>query len=254
MYSRLAASMAFWLQAGMRRAAAERAEAELSVSRTEAARIVYSSLAAHALVEADSLRLIQRNRELDGHLPDPSYLPPLPGSTVFAVMETGAEDFAYFYLRKACRLNARAIRRRVGRGESSEAQQKFEELKRKWLWIQLGVDVLGTDAASLAEARAHLEDGLPLVAPYGLFRDASPLAGLVRTTRCTIVPMAVLRSPVGLRVHFGVASGPDSLNPIREMHDQMAAFVRRWPDHWSGWGETAVPRLVPLAARKPVRA
>lgn len=224
------------------------------MSHAEAARIVRSSLAAHALAEADSLRLIHNNRELEGHLPDPSDLPPLPGSTVFAVMETGAEDFAYFYLRKACRLDARAIRRGVGGQGSSEAEQKFEELRRKWLWIQLGVDVLGTDAASLAEARAHLEHGRSLVAPYGLFRDASPLAGLVRTTRCTIVPMAALRSPVGLRVHFGVASGPAALNPLREMHDQMAAFVRRWPDHWSGWGETAVPRLVPLAARKSVRA
>lgn len=241
--------MACWAEREVGTEAVRRAQKMLSVSSAEARRVVRASYAAQAACEAESLYFIRHNREIRSYLPGAFELPAVPRPIVFVLMETGAEDFAYAFLRKICRLDARAIR--AAPVAARHPRRWFDDLRRRWLWIQLGVDLLGTDDASLHDASRHLEREGALVVSYGLLGDRSPVLPMLRSARSRVVPMAVLRSPTGFRAAFGTQSAPTAIDPLHSIHDQMAAFVRRWPDHWTGWSEAAraaalVPRRLPL--------
>lgn len=242
--------MAFWRRRDGVTAAIRHAEKILSVSTAEAGKVVRAAFAEKAAAEADALYFIRHNLELRSYLPSASELTVSSRSMVFVLMETGAEDFAYAFLRKVCRVDARVIR--PEQPEHRSGRHAFEDLRRRWLWIQLGVDVLGTDDASLRDAQCHLESGGALVVAHGLLRGRSRLVPMLREVGGPIVPMAALRSRTGFRIAFGSPSMGGASDPLRAIHDQMSTFVRRWPDHWTGWLEagrklTFVPRRGPVS-------
>ncbi len=225
----------------------------LGVSRGRARRLFRRSLEIEAREEADSVRLIRHPSEFRGHLPAASELPELPHRVVFATMHTGAHVFAYAYLRKVCRLNVRAMARPIGPDNPMpDAKRRYAERKIAWLHIQLGVDLLGTDLASLAVAREHLLDDQPLFAAFDVPGDgatrtqeirvgderllaAAGVVVLARLVEATIVPILALRTEDGVRLEFGDPVLPSDPDPLACVYRQFEAFLRRWPEHWSLW-------------------
>ncbi|MDG2308569.1 MAG: hypothetical protein P8R42_28650 [Candidatus Binatia bacterium] len=254
-YALVAGTVDYWLDRPRRTSGAARARRWLSVPAPVAfpisRAVVRNSLVVEAQEEADSVFLIRHPGEFRGHLPGASELPPLPARTVFATIHTGAHVFAYAYLRKVCRLNVRAIARPLGPDNlMPDAKRRYAEKKLAWLHMQLGVDFLGTDLASLAFAREHLLGGNPIFATFDASGDlasrtqevcderlvaSSGVATLARLTESMIVPLVAIWTPQGVRVHFGNPVPPGEADPLPAVFRQLENFIRRFPDHWSLW-------------------
>lgn len=284
-YARIVGLVEFSIDRPRRRTAVDRMERWLGVSRRRARWLFRRSLEIEAREEADSVRLIRHPMEFRAHLPAASELPELPHRVVFATMHTGAHVFAYAYLRKVCRLNVRAIARPIGPDDPmTEAKRRYAERKIAWLHIQLGVDLLGTDFDSLALAREHLLDDQPVFAAFDVPGDgatrtqqvcigdeqllaAAGVVVLARLVEATIVPIVALRTEQGVRLEYGAPVSPSESDPLACVYRQFAAFLRRWPEHWSLWPYVrpirsapspagalrAAPRLPSTPVAKPVR-
>ncbi len=274
-YASVVGAVEYWLDRPRRVRGVARVASGLSTTSHEARRVIRDGLAAEAQAEADVTFLIRHPGELLAHLPDASAPLAQHGRTVFAAMNTGAEVFAYAYLRKVCRLNVRALSRPFGPDNPmSPAKERYAEQRRKWLWIQLGVDELDGSPASAAVAERHLAGGAPLFAPLDALATASvdthpielceerlltsaEVFALARRTGSSIVPVAAIRAPDGVRIHFGapISSGREDAWPA--LAGALEEFIRRWPDQWCQWphvrpagGRPArVPRRVPVPGR-----
>lgn len=253
-YAQLVAAVELGRDAARRRTAVARIRRWTGCSAARAVEVFRRSLFSEALEEADSALFRRDLDAMDHWAADVKNLALPPGPLVFATLHLGSPVLGYLALRRASRLDVRAIGRQLDASNPmADAKRRVGLEKQEWVHRVAGVPLVDPGAASMQRAREHLLDGGALYAaldvPGDVVSRASSvvlcgeriqvsvgLTTLARLTRATILPLVAVSGRRRMALHLGDPVRPTNpAETIAAVFGQLERFIVQFPEEWWFW-------------------